>query len=68
MSISTETNPNGVVVEKIAVFEEESGKKAWHQMMDFKINNTVYSIQVFGSASNEKQLLKTADIIFNSIK
>jgi|GEM_PF-721565 hypothetical protein len=65
---TTETNPNGVVVEKISFVEEEFGKKAWHCMMYFKIKDTVYGIAVFGPYSNREKIISTANIIFQSIK
>jgi hypothetical protein len=65
---TTETNPNGVVVEKISFVEEEFGKKAWHCMMYFKIKDTVYGIVVYGPYSNREKITSTANIIFQSIK
>ena len=68
LSTNTETNPNGIVVEKITANIEESGLKSWDCRMFFKINDVVYIIRVYGPESNKQQIINTSNFIFQSIK
>ena len=67
LSVTTETNPNNVVIEKIIFIDETYGEKTRHNLMYFKINDTIYGIAVYGPYSN-KQVTNTANIVFQSIK
>ncbi|WJI09975.1 hypothetical protein FGU46_07675 [Methanobacterium sp. CWC-01] len=69
VSITTETNLNGVVVEKVIYTDEYAfGMRAMHFNMLFKINDDVYAVSVYGPDSNIQQITSTANIIFQSIK
>jgi hypothetical protein len=70
LSTSTETNPNGVVVETIrmTIVYKENNEKTRHNLMYFKIKDTVYGIGVYGPYSNREKITSTANIIFQSIK
>lgn len=69
VSITTGTNPNGVVVEKVIYTDEYAfGMRAMHINMLFKINDDVYAVSVYGPDSNNQQITNTTNIIFQSIK
>jgi hypothetical protein len=68
VSTKSETNPNGIVVEKIWANVEESGLKTMDYRMFFKINDAVYIIRVYGPESNKQQIINTSNLIFQSIK
>ncbi len=70
LSSTTETNPNGIVVETIrmTIVYNENGEKTSHNVFYFKINDTVYGIGVYGPYSNREKITSTANIIFQSIK
>lgn len=69
LSITTETNPNGVVVEKTTyTYEVSIGIRARYEDMYFKINDAVYAISVGGADSDKQQIINTANIVFQSIK
>ncbi|MFU2192204.1 MAG: hypothetical protein ACOX08_03345 [Methanobacterium sp.] len=70
LSSTTETNPNGIVVETIrmTIVYKENGEKTSHNVFYFEINDTVYVIGVYGPYSNKQQITTTANIIFQSIK
>ena len=68
-SLTTETNPNGVVVEKTTfTYEYTFGMRVWFSDMIFKINDTVYVISVYGPDSNNQEIMNTTNVIFRSIK
>jgi hypothetical protein len=69
LSTSTETNPNGVVVETIrmTILYTGNNEKTRHNLMYFKLNDTVYGIAVYGPYSNRGQITNTSNIIFQSI-
>lgn len=70
LSITTETNPNGVIIEKTAYTDEFIfGFKTVYSDMFFKINDTVYRITVYGlNTKNEQKITNTTNVIFQSIK
>jgi hypothetical protein len=70
LSITTETNPNGVTVEKITYTDEFIlGVKTVYSDMFFKINDSVYRITVYGPDTKNKQKINdTTNTIFQSIK
>jgi hypothetical protein len=70
LSKTTETNPNGVVVEKsISNLQDPTTNKVIrHVNMFFKSNGVVYGITVYGNDSKNQQITETADTIFNSLK
>lgn len=69
ISITTETNSNGIVVEKIAYTSESPpfGLNRYNDMY-YKINGVVYAISVYGPDSNKQQIINTTNIVFQSIK
>ncbi len=69
LSTSTETNPNGVVVEKMSY--TEGGFlifKGRRDSMYFQSNGDVYAITVYGLDLDKKKLSNIDNIIFQSIK
>ena len=69
LSTTTETNPNGVIVEKIIYTEDYIfGFKKRFDNMYFKINDVVYGISVYGLDSDEEEMRNIDNIIFQSIK
>jgi len=71
ISITTETNPNGVVIQKTTYTEEFMfGIRTRFNDMYFKINDTVYAISVYGPDINinKQNITETTNIIFKSIK
>lgn len=71
LSITTETNPNNVVVEKIAYsFEYTIGMRARYNEMYFKINDSVYGISVYGpdTTTSTQNIMDTTKTIFQSLK
>lgn len=70
LSITTETNPNGVIIEKTTYTDEFIfGFKTVYSDMFFKINDTVYRITVYGlNTKNEQKIPNTTNVIFQSIK
>lgn len=67
LSTSTVTNPNGIIVETIRM-TISNGKPSRHNLMYFKINNTVYGIVVYGPYSNLERITDTSNAVFQSIK
>lgn len=69
ISTATETNPNGVVVEKI-IYTKRGFLifKGRFDSMHFQKNGDVYAIMVSGIDSDNQQLTNMDDIIFQSIK
>lgn len=69
LSISTEINPNGVVVEK-STYKQKGlfGSLAIYNDMFFKIDDVVYAVSIYGPDSNKQQINNTANIVFKSIK
>ena len=69
LSIATETNSNGIMVEKSTYKQEQPvfGILIYNDMF-FKIDGVLYAISVYGPDSNEPQITKTANIVFQSIK
>jgi hypothetical protein len=67
LSITTETNSNGIVIDKVIFLDEKYGDQTINNLMYFKINDTVYGLGVYGPYSN-KQVTNTANIVFQSIK
>jgi hypothetical protein len=71
VSINTETNPNGIVVEETTYTDEYLfGLRAMYCDMFFKINDSVYRITVCGhdTSINKRNIMNTTRIIFQSIK
>lgn len=71
VSITSEINQNGVVVEKIIHTEEVNlGIRARYSEMFFKINDSVYRIMIYGDDTEDKQnaINNTTNIILQSIK
>lgn len=71
LSSTTETNPNGVVVEKITYnLEYALGMKGRYSEMYFKINDAVYGISVYGpdTTTSVQNIMNTTNVIFQSIK
>ncbi|BDZ68600.1 hypothetical protein [Methanobacterium ferruginis] len=64
---SIETNPNGVVVEKIIGKQDDTLATMSFNMV-FKVKDTVYLISVYGFESDEQEINETANTIFQSIK
>ncbi len=67
ISISNDTNSNGILIEKYTCLSKDIITSRFNVMF-FKINNDIYGIRVGGLNFNEKELDKTTDIIFQSIK
>lgn len=69
LSISTEINSNGVIVERSTYTQKNSnsGILLRYNDMFFKINDDVYAISVYGPDSDQ-QIINTTNIIFQSIK
>jgi len=66
---ATETNPNGVVVEKISYTERGFLIiKGRYDSMYFQSNGDVYAIMVYGLDLDKQKLASIGDIIFQSIK
>lgn len=71
LSLTTETNPNGVVIEKTTYsFEYSLGMRGMYSEMYFKINDAVYAISVYGpdTTTSAQNIRDTTNIIFQSIK
>jgi hypothetical protein len=71
LSLTTETNPNCVVVEKSTYsFEYASGMRSRYSEMYFKINDVVYGISVYGpdTKTSTQNIINTTNVIFQSIK
>jgi hypothetical protein len=71
ISINTETNPNGIVIEETTYTDEYLfGLRARYCDMFFKINDSVYRITVCGHETpiNTRNIINTTRIIFQSIK
>jgi hypothetical protein len=71
VSNTTETNQNGVVIEKTSYTTEYIlGSKIRYNDLYFKINDNVYRITVYGSdiGTHAQSIESTTNIIFQSIK
>ena len=71
LSSTTETNPNGVVIEKTSYTDEFLlGTKIRYNDMYFKINDNLYRITVYGPdiGTHAQSIENTTNIIFQSIK
>lgn len=71
LSTTTETNPNGIFVEKAAYkYDLTFGVKAFYSDMFFKINDNFYVISVSGADTtiSTQNVMNTSNIIFQSIK
>lgn len=69
-SVTTETNPNGVVVERISYKHPGSpfGIMIMYDDMYFEKNGTMYGISVYGPDILKQEIDNTAKTIFQSIK
>jgi len=69
VSTTSETNPNGVVIERSIYTQKGSyfGVLIYNDMF-FEINGVVYAISVYGPDSNKQQITDTTNIVFQSIK
>lgn len=71
LSMTTETNPNDIVVEKtIYSFEYSLGMRGIYSEMYFKIKDTVYAISIYGpdTSTSAQNIRDTTNIVFQSIK
>lgn len=70
VSVTNETNPNGIVVEKITYKQPDSkfGIMIRYDDMYFKTKGEVYAISVYGPDFFNEQITGTTKIIFQSIK
>lgn len=70
ISITTETNPNGVVVERVIHADDQldPGTRIRYNEMFFQINDSVYRILISGYEDKQKVIDNTSNIIFQSIK
>lgn len=68
LSTATVTNPNDIIVETIRMTISVNGTTSKHNLMYFKINNTVYGIAVYGPYSNRDRITDTSNAIFQSLK
>lgn len=71
LSITNETNPNGIAVEKATYkYDLNVGVKAFYSDLFFKISDNVYIISVSGADTtiSTQNVRNTSDIIFQSIK
>ncbi|WP_321421031.1 hypothetical protein [uncultured Methanobacterium sp.] len=71
LSVNTETNPNGIVIEETTYKNEPIfGIKVRFCEMFFKVNDSVYRISVYGPETNIglQNIKSTTAIIFQSIK
>lgn len=67
LSVTTETNPNGIVVERYTYINKGLIPETYN-VMYFKINNDVYGIGVQGPDLFKEKIINTTNIIFQSIK
>jgi hypothetical protein len=67
LSVTTETNPNGIVVERYT-FIDRTNPTSISNVMLFKISNNIYVIGVDGPESIKKKVTDTTNIVFQSIK
>lgn len=71
-SITTETNPNNVVVEKFkyTIVEPYNGTLRYDRFseMFFEVHNVVYGILLYGPESKQQEITDITNIIFKSIK
>ena len=67
LSVTTETNPNGIVVERYTYVNKEFPSETYN-IMFFKIGKDVYGIGVEGPELFKQQITDTANIIFQSLK
>jgi len=68
LSTATVTNPNGIIVETIRMTISVNGTTSRHNLMYFKVNDTVYGIAVYGPYSNRERITDTSNAIFQSLK
>lgn len=67
LSVTTETNPNGIVVERYSYVNNGLISETYN-VMYFKINNDIYGIGVQGPDLFKQKITNTTNIIFQSIK
>lgn len=67
LSVTTETNPNNIVVERYSYVNKGIISETYN-IMYFKINDDVYGIGVQGPDLFKEKIQNTANIIFQSIK
>lgn len=69
LSINTETNLNGIIIERFTykLYDSETNRTGLYNDMYFKINDYLYAISVYGPDSNQQQLTNTTNVIFQSI-
>jgi len=67
LSVTTETNSNGVVVERYTYVNNGLISETYH-VMYFKIGDDVYGIGVQGPDLFKQEIIKTTNIVFQSIK
>jgi hypothetical protein len=70
LSTTTETNPNGLIVEKdvVKLTLPNTNSVLRYYDMFFSVNNVVYEIDVYGDDSKYQQIKKAADLVFNTLK
>ena len=70
LSTTTETNPNGLVVEKSISQQMDpyTNLVVRYYDMFLSVNGAVYHISVYGDVPKNQQIKKTADMIFNTLK
>lgn len=70
ISISTETNPNGIVVERVIHTDDQvnPGTQIRYNELFFQINDSVYRILISGYEDKQEAIDNTNNIIFQSIK
>lgn len=67
LSVTTETNPNGIVVERYSYINKGLIPETYN-VMYFKINDDVYGIGVQGPDLFKEKITNTTNIIFQSIR
>jgi len=68
LSTATVTNSNGIIVETIRMTISVNGTTSRHNLMYFKVNDTVYGIAVYGPYSNRDRITDTSNAIFQSLE
>jgi len=68
LSTATVTNPNGIITETIKMTSNVNGTTSRHNLMYFKVKDTVYGIAVYGPYSNRDRITDTSNTIFQSLK
>ena len=67
LSVTTETNPNGIIVERFTYVDRNIPRFIFN-VMYFKIGNDIYGIGVDGPELFKQQITDTTNIVFQSIK